>query len=588
LNTAALPVLNLPGWVQNPGVQVGRVNVQVGDKYGNPVQSGTALYFTTTGGIVEATTLTNVDGQAVSIDAQRGAKLWGGNPWPNDGGVNGNGHVTVSTVGEGGRRVQTTLPFLFSGAPTVTFPTYGGGLPAIADGGFLDVDYTVQDSNGNPIAPYDNILASLSGTAGSQLGLSLDSRVITTDTRVASDQHYVVRLTDPTQGSGTGGTFTLTITVTNPSGFLLCTKSVNGFLQAPGVIGSGSGGTGRAKSILLRTASATDISVKGTGSSETATLIFEAHDSLGAPIDAAHSTLVTFTISAPDLGATLTIPSVTTDGSGRATTLVQSGTIAGVIQVRASTVIDGVTVTSLPVRLSINSGLPDQTHFTIGAQRLNFPGLNFNGLEDIITVQMGDKYTNPVQTGTVAYFNTNHGIVQTTGSTTSNNGFIAKTLYSANPRPEGANALAAGPGWSYVVSTTAGPNGTVVKDSVLLLWTGPPIISLVSGPPDGWTIAKGSGIGPWFFTVMDRYGHPMSAGTTITVSAVNGKATGHANVSMADVQVSGLGFTLFQVSLSNVDGPGGINPATASDLIVSVAHPIYGGYSLIIGSGTMQ
>ena len=575
--TALLTPQNMPGWT-NDLVAVGAVAVQVGDKFGNPVQPGTALYFTTSGGLVTASGKTDGAGHA-------SATLYGGLPYPIDNGTPGVGHITIQTIGEGGAPIVKTIPFLFSGAPTITFPAYGSGtLPAIADGSFIDIDYYLRDANGNPLSAGNTATVTLTGAGASALSMSLNSSVTTTDTKLPADQQYKVRLSDPSQGSGIGGAFTMTITVAGPNG--TATKSLTGFLQAPGVIGSG--GTGRAKSILLRSTSATDISVKGTGSAETATLIFEARDSLGSPIDLAHSTLVTFNISAPDLGASLTIASAPTDGSGRVTTLVQSGTRSGVIQVQASTVIEGVTVTSLPVRLSINSGLPDQAHFTIGAERFNFAGLNFNGLTDNVTIQMGDKYSNPVQTGTVAYFSSTHGIVQTTGSTTSTDGFITKILYSANPRPAGANALVEGNGWTYVTATTAGPNGTVVKDSVHILWTGPPIIAFLSGPPanpNSFNIPKGGSDGPWTFTVMDQYNHPMTAGTQISASAVNGIVSGNVPQSLPDVQS---GFTNYTVSLTNSEKAGGINPPVQSQLIVTVAHPVYGTYTLILASGIMQ
>jgi hypothetical protein len=339
--------------------------------------------------------------------------------------------------------------------------------------------------------------------------------------------------------------------------------------------------------------SATDISVQGTGSAETATLVFQAKDSLGQVVDQPHGSMVHFTISAPTLGAILTIDSAQSDASGRSTTLVRAGTRAGVIQIVASaTTPTGQTITSLPVRLSINSGLPDQAHFTIGPQRFNFPGLNFNGLTDAVTIQMGDKFGNPVQAGTVAYFTSNHGIIQTTGSTTSSDGFISKTLFSANPRPIPPFAIGAGNGWSYVTVSTFGSAGNVVHDSVLLLWTGKPIITKTGGPAPGYNIPKGgTALSPYTFTVMDIYNHPMSAGTSISASADGGLVSGNLNNSIPDVQLVGPdpnGITSFSIVLSNADKVGGTNPAIASQLIVTVVHPVYGTFTLILDSGTMQ
>jgi len=585
------PRVNLPGIVRE-GMRIGEVRVQVGDIYGNPVQKGTAVYLTTTGGIVTSSGYTDETGHFPTTVPY--VSLYGGPPIP----ITGFDIVTASTLGQGGVTISKTINFVFSDAPIVTFPLYGSGqLPPIADGSFIDVDYYIRDSKGNPISSGNSVSAKLSGTAASQLTLSLDAALTTSDTKLATDQQYKVRITDLAQGSRTGGDFTLTISVSGPSvpNGGTYTRSLKGYLQAPGVIGSG--GTGRAKSILLTSASATDISVKGTGSSETASLVFEARDSLGQAIDLAHSTVLNFTISAPDLGATLTIASAATDGSGRATTLVQSGTKSGVIQVQASTVIDGITVSSLPVRISINSGLPDQTHFTIGAQKFNFPGLDFNGLTDDITIQMGDKYSNPVQPGTVAYFNTSHGIIQTTGSTTSSNGFITKTLYSANPRPEGVYATVPPPafyggpitnnGWTEVYSTTAGPNGTTVMDSAKVLWTGTPVI--INTGINLFAVPDGGSVGGIAFTVEDRYGHPLSAGTTISLSAEGLKVSSNCPTGgLPDTWNTGPGYTTFIAILSDAS-PNTIPPVTvATQLVLTVVHPVYGTFNVVLATGTYQ
>jgi hypothetical protein len=231
--------------------------------------------------------------------------------------------------------------------------------------------------------------------------------------------------------------------------------------------------------------------------------------------------------------------------------------------------------------------LPDQDHFSIAAARYNFPGLRFNGLQDIVTIQMGDAFGNPVQTGTVAYFTSDHGVIQTTGSTTNSDGFISKTLFSGNPRPEGAFTIAAGVGFSYVTASTAGPGGTVVHDSIKILWTGPPIITKVGPGFPGFSIAKGSNAGPWTFTVEDVYGHPMSAGTSISASADGGVVSGNIGT-LSDTQVGGSGITSFSIMVANSDKAGGTNPSISSQVMVTVTHPVYGTYFLILDTGTMQ
>jgi hypothetical protein len=177
-------------------------------------------------------------------------------------------------------------------------------------------------------------------------------------------------------------------------------------------------------------------------------------------------------------------------------------------------------------------------------------------------------------------------VIQTTGSTSSSDGFITKTLFSGNPRPEGAYIVSPGVGYSYVTATTYGANGNVVTDSVQLLWTGPPIITRITGNA-GFSIAKGGTLGGWTFTVADLYGHPMSAGTTITVTADAGTVSGNFGT-LPDTKSSGAGLTSFSIVVTNSHAVGGTDPAVASQVMVSVNHPVYGIYTLILDSGTMQ
>ena len=210
-----------------------------------------------------------------------------------------------------------------------------------------------------------------------------------------------------------------------------------------------------------------------------------------------------------------------------------------------------------------------------------------------MTVQVGDKYSNPVLLGTAVYFNTMHGIIGTGHSsipvgTTDIDGFVTQPLYSANPFPEFADTINLGPGWSWVYARTLGESATWVVDSVLMLWTGQPIISNVAGPAT-FAIPNGGSDGPWTFTIADKYGHPMSPGTTINVSGtaliVDGDAV---NVVMPDTFSSGPGFTTFTVVASDAD-PSTIPPVpTKSVLTITVNHPVYGVYKYVLAVGTVQ
>ena len=77
-------------------------------------------------------------------------------------------------------------------------------------------------------------------------------------------------------------------------------------------------------------------------------------------------------------------------------------------------------------------------------------------------------------------------------------------------------ARPSGDGYHYITARTVGQAGVTVKDSILVLWSGPSIISNFA--PLTFNIANG-GSQPFTFTVADALGHPLAAGTTISVVA---------------------------------------------------------------------
>ncbi len=282
------------------------------------------------------------------------------------------------------------------------------------------------------------------------------------------------------------------------------------------VVGSGGGGSGLAQTIAFLGANPTQVSVYGVGGQETAVLGFEARDSLGLPIDAAHAVQMHFTLQGGPNGGEYVSPRVlTTNAVGRAFVAFNSGTRAGVVQVVASATVGTRTITSSPVRVVINAGFPDQAHFTIAAEKLNFPTLGVAGNRNRITVIVGDRYSNPVVQGTAVYFSSSAGVIQPAVFTNAD-GQGTVDLISGNPAPFGQYAAAQGDGYHYVVARTIGEGGASVKDSILILWSGRSQISNVN--PSSFTIPN-SGYQDFTFTVSDYLGHPLAAGTSISVAA---------------------------------------------------------------------
>lgn len=135
--------LNFPGLAIS-GV-TNAVGAIVGDRYGNPVQRDTQVYFTTTGGVVGGSSPTDADGRA-------GVTLRAANPLPLQTGL---ATVTARTAGPDGVPVQATTTVLFSGLPRVRLLT-----PGLALGTY---DYVVDDPLGNPLASGTSITVTVDG-----------------------------------------------------------------------------------------------------------------------------------------------------------------------------------------------------------------------------------------------------------------------------------------------------------------------------------------------------------------------------------------------------------------------------------------
>lgn len=273
-------------------------------------------------------------------------------------------------------------------------------------------------------------------------------------------------------------------------------------------------GGGYANTIAYVGPATMNLAVFGVGGAESGVLTFEARDSLGSPILPARADTISFQISgAPIAGGAYTTPSFAlTNTSARASTVVQSGTVSGAIQVVASLTrdTDGVIVRSTPVKVLIYGGLPDQVHFGLGANPYNVPGLHYIGRTSLITAIVGDRYGNPVAPGTAVYFgNPQQGIITTASGYTGGDGFATVTLYT------GVNHAANGLG--YVYATTIGENNVTVRDSVMILFSGNAYVSNVTAA-GGSLLVDDATQDVVTFTVSDENGNPLAAGTSISCS----------------------------------------------------------------------
>jgi len=158
--------LNFPGF--NISGIINPITAYVGDKYGNPVKPETAVYFTTTGGIIEGSILTNSSGNG-------SVNLFAADPRPIHPTLGaGFATITASTADETYATIKTNCLVLFSGVPaTMSISPSSFDIP---NGGSQYFTYVVGDQNGNPLAPGQNITVTVEGqdiSARGELNINL-------------------------------------------------------------------------------------------------------------------------------------------------------------------------------------------------------------------------------------------------------------------------------------------------------------------------------------------------------------------------------------------------------------------------------
>ncbi len=132
------------------------ISVLVGDKYSNPVEPNTALYFRSSAGVIQAAVFTDNDGEGV-VD------LISGNPYPLGSAAtplygDGYHYVVARTIGEAGVTVMDSTLMLWSALSeikNVTPTTFD-----IPNGGSQTFTFNVSDYLGHPLAAETSIRVS--------------------------------------------------------------------------------------------------------------------------------------------------------------------------------------------------------------------------------------------------------------------------------------------------------------------------------------------------------------------------------------------------------------------------------------------
>ncbi|MFH0990701.1 MAG: Ig-like domain-containing protein [bacterium] len=501
----ARSVANIAGGIVN-GLRA-QVSVIVGDKEGNPVPPGTAIYFTTTGGIIQPSAITDVDGQAA-------VSLITGDPRP----TNGIAVITARTIGENGVTISKQTQILFSGKTRVRTPQ-SFQLP---DSSEAVLPIYVEDTAGNPLTKGTSVNVKAEGPGAADLQFTGDAGKVLGDTDDPNATLFNIRVKD-IKKAGASGVVTITVTVTSENGNV--TTSFNGVVL-PGdgsvIVPPPSGGakSGYASSLTMLSISSNQVSVRGTGAEESIKLTFIARDSVGTAVELAKRAYITFQIAPTGGlgGGEFISPSAdSTDAYGTVSTTFNAGTKAGVVQVIAKTTVLGRTLTSSPVKITVSGGLPVPERFSMTREKVNIPGLLFDNLRDKISVILGDKDGNPVQAGTAIYFTTTGGIIQPAAQTNID-GMASVELITAQPRPIGGVAV--------VTAKTIGGDGTTISKSDSVIFSGE---TRIIAPTASFEIPD-SGDYNFAFKVQDQNGNPLSAGTSISVS-VTGDGSGDLEIS---------------------------------------------------------
>jgi hypothetical protein len=192
-------------------------------------------------------------------------------------------------------------------------------------------------------------------------------------------------------------------------------------------------------SIQFISATPTQISLQGTGGQTSANVKFRVVDEGNGAVSGKK---VTFSLSTNIGGVTLSSDSAVSDASGEVTAVVQSGTQTTPVRVLATTTTgSGVVLSTQSAQLTITTGLPTQTAFSVSATKLNIEGWDFDGENSTINARLADHFGNAPPEGTAINFDSEGAKVQPTCSTasagpTAEAGVCSVLFTSQNLRPD--------------------------------------------------------------------------------------------------------------------------------------------------------
>ena len=186
-----------------------------------------------------------------------------------------------------------------------------------------------------------------------------------------------------------------------------------------------------AGSIEFVSASPQNISLKGVGGTESATIVFRVRDTNGNVVANKN---VDFSLNTEVGGIFMSPENAMTDSNGLVQTVVNSGTVPTSIRVKAE-LSDDTSIFTQSNLLVVSTGIPDQDSFSLSANILNPEGWDIDGTNVTITARLADAFNNPVPDGTAVSFTTEGGRIEP--SCLTDGGTCSVTWNSQFPRPEG-------------------------------------------------------------------------------------------------------------------------------------------------------
>lgn len=189
------------------------ITALVGDEFSNPVKPGTAVYFNSTGGVIQGSGIghTNEDGFT-------SVTLYSGQPRPNHA-TFGAGYAVVKavTVNKDDVEIEVETLVLFSGPPTSDNITLNPATFDIPNAGSQSFTLTVTDSNGNPL-PFES---EITIEASEGLTLDGDDTFVVPNTLFPGDGvtsfNFVLVDADPDTDNQVDAQ--ITVKITTPGGF---------------------------------------------------------------------------------------------------------------------------------------------------------------------------------------------------------------------------------------------------------------------------------------------------------------------------------------------------------------------------------